>query len=461
MIKRLFFASVLSLWLLALPSLAQADEIRQWASSAEASTEYSSTSWSADRATGAPDVLACGDSGDAWASAEVTDDETLTVYFDTPVAPSQINIHQSYNPGAIVAIELIPSEGDFTIPIPNSADTSTKCPGVFSLDISMSNSTAIHGVIIRLDQTKVGNWNEIDAVELVGTPLGNTSGPGGGPGSGNTAPQPTSVPVPEGPAGMSVTCPNGRVIENGVKVTIVQMRTGFDYTATAIGINGFDPVLAVLDPNGRAALCNDDEFNASAYSAELPTTGFVPSSTMTSQVTFSNNGGGFSDVSLVVGGFNEGEVGEYLLVLEGMAYTSADAYGDPFSIEITPGMLASDIDPTIYMVSITNRLDPFIAVVDYDGNYITDDKGNLLFSCDDAGTTSCYGESSSMSGMYVSRTANRYLGGYGYDSMLTLPVGAEDEWVTVPFLMASAEFSTFGDYLVAFHIGIDNPATAF
>ena len=82
--------------------------------------------------------------------------------------------------------------------------------------------------------------------------------------------------APDGPVGVDVTCPDGRRITNGVKVTVVQMRTGFDYTATAVGINGFDPVLAVLDPQGRAALCNDDERNAANYSADLPTTGYVP-----------------------------------------------------------------------------------------------------------------------------------------------------------------------------------------
>ena len=94
-----------------------------------------------------------------------------------------------------------------------------------------------------------------------------------------------------------------------------------------------------------------------------------PAST-TSQVPFRNNGSGFSDVSLVVGGFNEGDAGEFVLVLEGMAYTELDNVGDPFSMEITPGMIASGVDPTIYMVSVTNRLDPYISMIDAEYKYV-------------------------------------------------------------------------------------------
>ena len=472
--KLLVIITVLaSMMVVGFPTSAQT-EIRQWAARAEASSQYTTTDWSASRATGAPDAgTTCVDSVNAWASLEVTDDETLTLYYNTPVEPTQINIHQNYNPGAITSVELIPEEGDFTIPIANSADTRTACPGVFSLDVNLSLN--VIGVIIRLDQTLIADWNEIDAVELVG--LGNagssaSSGPGSSSSSSNTSPTPEPSPTapspdsgsgeyvaPDGPMGVDVTCPNGREIKNGVKVTVVQMRTGFDYTATAVGINGFDPVLAVLDPRGRAALCNDDERSAAGYSADLPTTGLVPSSSTTAQVPFRNTGSGFSDVSLVVGGFNEGEEGEFILILEGMAYTSADNYGDPFAMEITPGMIASGVDPTVYMVSITNRLDPYISMVDGNGDYVVDEKGNQLWYCDDAGSASCFGESSIMTGSYVSRTANRYLGGFGLDAMLTIPLEAGYEFLVANFLMHSANFDSFGDYLVAFHMGIANASS--
>jgi len=477
------FSIIFSILVVGFPTAAQS-ELRQWASNAEATSEYSSTDWSANRATGAPDASsACEDNINAWASLEASDGEVLTLYYNTPVKPTQVNIYQNFNPGAISSVELIPEQGDFTIPIANSKDTSTSCPGVFSIDVSLD--TTVIGVVINLDQVAIANWNEIDAVELVGlSDSAATTGPGGGPGSatssndgpgggpgGNTTSSPTAVPpppsnsssggyvAPDGPLGVDVTCPDGRQITNGIKVTVVQMRTGFDYTATAVGMNGFDPVLAVLDQRGRAALCNDDERNAANYSADLPTTGYIPPNSTTSQVPFRNTGSGFSDVSLVVGGFNEGEVGEFLLVLEGMAYTELDNVGDPFAIELTPGMIASGVDPTIYMVSVTDRLDPYISMIDTEYNMYVDEKGNQIWYCDDAGNSDyCYGDSTTMLGSYISRSANRpNLGGYGLDAMLTLPLESGDEFYTVHALMHSSGFQSYGNYLVAFHLAIGNP----
>ncbi len=59
--------------------------------------------------------------------------------------------------------------GDIT-EIPESADPpgNTECPGVFTLDIEDVDTT-VDAVIIYFDQSIGGDWNEIDAVELVGT----------------------------------------------------------------------------------------------------------------------------------------------------------------------------------------------------------------------------------------------------------------------------------------------------
>ncbi|MBC7810416.1 MAG: hypothetical protein H7175_04680, partial [Burkholderiales bacterium] len=64
-------------------------------------------------------------------------------------------------------------------------------------------------------------------------------------------------PVNAQSAGITVTCDNGQTINNGMEVTVIQMRSGFTYTATAIGINGFDPVLAVIDTTTGSGLCTD------------------------------------------------------------------------------------------------------------------------------------------------------------------------------------------------------------
>lgn len=144
-------------------------EIRQWASQAVATSQYTDNAWSAAQATGSPDTAACGDIGTAWASSTATGIDELVVSFDTPVLPTQINIYQTYNPGAIVSVTLLQSNGGEWV-IPNSADPGTSCPGVFSIGVpeGLTQGQAIDGVAILLNQSNHSGWNEIDAVELVG-----------------------------------------------------------------------------------------------------------------------------------------------------------------------------------------------------------------------------------------------------------------------------------------------------
>ena len=256
-----------------------------------------------------------------------------------------------------------------------------------------------------------------------------------------------------GPSGMSVTCDNGAVFDNGVEVRVINMRAGYTYTATAIGINGFDPVLAVLSTNGRG-LCSDDDGYAAQYSASLPYGAEAPASNSSAQVYFSNNSSNaFQTLSLVVGGLNNAK-GEFVLILEGMALTTADGEGDPFAMAITPGMIASGVSPSVYMFTLNTGLDPYIALIDENYNFVKESgsKGNYL-ACDNAGY-SCWGESVDLSNYYFSRSGGRGISGVGYDAMMKMPLQAGMEGGFYNFLMRSAGMKSFGDYAVAFHIGI-------
>ena len=84
--------------------------IRQWASSANAESEYSSTGWSASRATGAPDVETCQDDGNAWASASSSGLDSIELVYDIPVNPTEINIYQSYNPSQVIEVDIVENQ---------------------------------------------------------------------------------------------------------------------------------------------------------------------------------------------------------------------------------------------------------------------------------------------------------------------------------------------------------------
>lgn len=258
-----------------------------------------------------------------------------------------------------------------------------------------------------------------------------------------------------GVAAAQATCPDGTKITNGAEIR-VNMRPGFTYTATAIGIDGFDPMIAVLDENG-VQTCNDDEPNAANYSLELPTSGHVSGSDTSAELPFSHNFSTFADISIIVGGY-EGATGEFVLILEGMAVTTADGSGDgagdPFTVHLTQNMVDSGVPLTIYMMAKRGDLDPYVQFVDSDNKVIKLDDGTPV-ECDDAGdNNTCWGESVDLSDAKVGSVQGRSV-----DSMLSISLDGfeldpDPDFNYFNYLMTSYEQSSFGDYLVAFHVGI-------
>jgi hypothetical protein len=244
--------------------------------------------------------------------------------------------------------------------------------------------------------------------------------------------------------------------DNGVQFQVVLMRSGFTYTATVIGINGFDPVLAVFDPVTMDGVCEDNNRAAAGFEVDLPTTGRVIADRSAAQIQFSQQSGeALADVSIVVGGANNAG-GEFVLLLEGMAVTDFDGYGDPFRVFIYPGMVGYGAPLSVYMLGINNRLDPFMFIHDGDGNILEDDASNPL-SCDDSGDrASCWAEGAYLGRSFVTRTQGRILRGDDYDAMIWLTLdGLADTTREDPywynFAMSSA--SGNGDYMLAFHVG--------
>jgi hypothetical protein len=272
-----------------------------------------------------------------------------------------------------------------------------------------------------------------------------------------TVPPPPTVVTTQ--AGINVTCPDGTAITNGVEL-IVNMRAGFTYTATAVGINGFDPIMAVQNDAG-VQVCVDDSPAASTYTANLPTTGTVGNSNVNAQAEFSLDPlpDEIGDVSIIVSGFR-GAPGEFVLILEGVAVTPEDGEGDPFAAVVTPNLATSGVPATAYMVAVTGELDSLMTLADPNFDVTLNPDGDTIV-CNDAGTGTCWGESQDLSAFSVSRTRDRVLDGHATDAMLSIPLGAYAELdpnqaYLLGFLMSSRR-STIGDYLVVFHLGIGGP----
>jgi hypothetical protein len=428
----------------------QGGEIRMWASEALGSTEYSATDWSARQATGAPNSSGCRDQGTAFATLTPDDGEYLIVGFGQYVIPTEIHIHITLNPGSISGVSVANSQDpENIIELTNSGDRgSTRCPGVHSLRVT-GVTTPVDSVIIMLNQAASGSWTEIDAVELVGIPANGSGGP-----STQGGPTTRSTQVPSNINGIVVNCPTGHSFTNGVEV-VVNMRPGFVYTATAIGIGSYDPIIAVMDEENNI-LCNDD--GGGDYIANLPTTGPIGPSTLTAHKPFTYTGNQLGNVSFIVGSVGS-TAGEFLLVIEGLAVTTGDGSGegagDPFIVNVTPNMVASGVPYTAYMLAVPQVLDTMITTVDTDGRIVRLDDGTPI-TCDDAGSTQyCFGTGTNLSSSYVTRDTGSEIPGGQYDSMLSIPadVFTVQDGGILNFRFTSSGQRTLGEYVAAFHFG--------
>jgi N-acetylneuraminic acid mutarotase len=134
--------------------------LRQWAASATASSQWGNT---AIQAIGPPDVTSCLDDALAWAPLDGgTDPEWLEVRFPTPVHATGLNVYETNVFGSVVQVELIDGQGTY-----HTAWTGTDaaaCGTPFSPTWPPTTYLALGARI----HTQIDEWEEIDAVELVG-----------------------------------------------------------------------------------------------------------------------------------------------------------------------------------------------------------------------------------------------------------------------------------------------------
>lgn len=147
-------------------AIPEANLLRQWAAEASASSFYA-PDYDPAGAVGPPDVPACQDSPDAWASSDPNGLETLELRFKTPVFAVGVNVHQNHQPGFISQVELIDERGVARVVYSGEPALLAECPFVLRVGFDQT-LTRIVAVRLTLDQRSGANWSEVDAVELVG-----------------------------------------------------------------------------------------------------------------------------------------------------------------------------------------------------------------------------------------------------------------------------------------------------
>jgi hypothetical protein len=127
--------------------------------------------WGPEQATGEPDTPEAGDHQTAWASlTRDGQDEWLMLEYAEPVVPTEVRVHETYNPGALNKVSVFTEEGREVVlwtgedptPVGNDKGVSKTAlrPGALRFRTKR--------VKLYLASRAVPGWNEIDAVALVG-----------------------------------------------------------------------------------------------------------------------------------------------------------------------------------------------------------------------------------------------------------------------------------------------------
>jgi hypothetical protein len=152
------------------------DEIKkdpngQWAISATASSTYNDAKamdrFSANQVTGAPNVDKYGDDGSAWApKTQDAGIEWLDLKYPKPVFANSVRVRESCGSGAVIKVELIDEQG--TAHTAWAGNDPTTELNYLIVKLPKTSYKTDH-VKITLATNVIPGWNEIDAVQLVGT----------------------------------------------------------------------------------------------------------------------------------------------------------------------------------------------------------------------------------------------------------------------------------------------------
>ncbi len=227
----------------------------------------------------------------------------------------------------------------------------------------------------------------------------------------------------------ALECPDGSTYDNALRLIAppnvsspllppnAPADTPLPYVLTVLELQGNKPILAVSGDNDFAA-CVPVDPRATVYSANLPTTGEVPASPLSSGIVVPPQP---TSIEIALANVSA-DYGEFLLFIEGVSSMTTDDEGDVYTLPVTPGMLASGVPFTAYVIALDANYDAALALVDADGQILRDEN-NQPITCDNADDTeTCYGESASLEGAFIAGFRNQRFEGKPTDAMLTLPL---------------------------------------
>lgn len=176
------------------------------------SSQYGSTSWSANQALGGVNVTSYGDSSNAWSASKMNGTtETLTLGFAKALYASGVAVRETYGNGFITKIEVRNAANGAFSSVWAGTDTTSRNKVAVLDALFTQTSYLVDAVRLTINTNANTTWEDIDCVEL----------------SGQTSATQTPTPAPA-PANKAPT------IATAANATILQV-SGFDTNLKVLG----------------------------------------------------------------------------------------------------------------------------------------------------------------------------------------------------------------------------------
>lgn len=134
------------------------------------SSQYNDSTWSANQVIGAPRVYPRhGDLTGAWAQGNRANNEFIIVEYDHAVHPEQIEIYETYNPGAVMRVSARNGNDAEWITVWETDRPHVEAQSrIFSVPFQNQVPHEIDQIRLDIDCSAASNWCEIDCIKLVG-----------------------------------------------------------------------------------------------------------------------------------------------------------------------------------------------------------------------------------------------------------------------------------------------------
>lgn len=200
--------------------------------------------------------------------------------------------------------------------------------------------------------------------------------------------QQAAAPAAQNP--FTITCETGEEIVVSARITLLNVNPEFGYRISAVGINSFDPIAAIITEPG-VGRCNDNTEGLAGSQLAVPGIGFVEANALSSQFVARTPSNGFADIEIVVGGL-AGSTGEFALVIEGLRI-NPEGESDQLLVSVPESATSEALG--VFMIGRPDELNPFMRVFDGTGAEAGEGLVDLegltpLATCDDAGTSDCF-----------------------------------------------------------------------